>query len=108
LYWKPRNRPEDCSHIFDNGDGRLSVALLLATSLLWSNAKKRLLGLGFVLHQDGDTEGVLTFDPANPAQVKAALKAAGIHPMKDFSPETRAKYAEHMRRVRYQQPTIFE
>jgi len=104
---KPPRRPEDCSHIFYFGDGTFGLTLLLASGLLWNNAKKRLLGLGFEVHQDGESDGVLTFDPGNPAHVKAALKAAGILARKNVRPETRLARSENMRRVRQHQLEIF-
>lgn len=90
-----RPRPEDCSHIYEHGDGKLGLVLLYDRELLWNNAKKRLLGAGFELHQNGDTEGVLLFDPENAVQVRMALKRAGIHPRPNIAPELRARLVQN-------------
>jgi hypothetical protein len=83
----PKPRPEDCSHIFDNGDGRLGVSILVNSARAWRAAKDKLIPLGFELHQNGDTEGTLLFDPENEAQSKAAKKIVkakrAVRPMTD-------------------------
>jgi hypothetical protein len=71
-------RSEDISHLYNQGDGLFGLVLLYDTPTLWQNAKRRLLGLGFNLHQDGLTEGVLLFNPVNTTQVAAAIKIAGL------------------------------
>jgi hypothetical protein len=81
-------RSEDISHIYEHSDGVLGLVLLYDTPLLWKNAKKRLLGLGFTVHQDGETEGILLFDPKNAVQVQAAIKIAGLKHKRQIS-ETR-------------------
>jgi hypothetical protein len=67
-----------CSHIYDHGDGRFGLCLILQTPTKWTFAKKRLSGEGFSLRQDGDTEGTLLFDPTNEKQSRAAIRGAGI------------------------------
>lgn len=86
----PRPRPEDCCHIYHHDETRLGLVLLYDRALLWNNAKKRLLAAGFELAQNGDTEGVLLFDPENAVHVRLALKAAGIHPRQQMSEKGRA------------------
>ena len=54
----PRVKPEDCCHIYEHGNGKYGLVLLFDRELLWTNAKKRLVGKGFEVHQDGETEGV--------------------------------------------------
>src|ERR1700739_2989956 len=71
-------RSEDISHLYQHDDKTLGLVLLYDTPTLWANAKKRLTGLGFTVHQDGETEGVLLFDPENQSQVQAAIKVAGL------------------------------
>jgi hypothetical protein len=44
-----------------------------------------------VLRQNGDAEGVLSFDPKNAEQVKIALKLAGVKPKRRVSSEERAR-----------------
>jgi len=92
----PKPRPEDCCHIFEHGPGRLGVSILTTATRAWNGIKKHLLSLGFELHQDGDYEGILLFDPENPVQAKAAKKAVRVKPPK-LSPEVSPE--EHARRV---------
>lgn len=77
-------------HIFDNHDGRLGVCLMPGTKMRWTYAKRKLIAAGFVLHQDGDDEGTLTFDPPDRDQARAAIKAAGARPKRDLFPAQRA------------------
>jgi hypothetical protein len=83
-------RSEDISHIYQHSPDVLGLVLLYDTPTLWSNAKKKLTGLGFTVHQDGDTEGVLLFNPENQTQVTAAIKTAGL---KKHYPISEAKRA---------------
>jgi hypothetical protein len=68
----------ECCHIYDYGDGRLGLCLMLDHGRKWSTAKRKAIAAGFILQQDGDREGCLLFDPANTEQSLLALKLAGI------------------------------
>jgi hypothetical protein len=83
-----RLRHDDCGdemllgrrgHVFEYGSGRMGLYLTFNTKRQWSAAKRKLLAAGFVITQEGDTEGVATFDASNAGQVLVALKLAGIH-----------------------------
>ena len=41
---------------------------------IWANVRRGLLGAGFTLHQDGDSEGSLLFDAHNPEMGQAAIR----------------------------------
>lgn len=84
-------RSEDISHIYQHDDTTLGLVLLYDTPTLWNNAKKRLTGLGFMVHQDGETEGTLLFNPENATQVQAAIKTAGLRKHRRISPEHRER-----------------
>ncbi len=72
-------RVEYCNHIYDYHDGKhLAVCLLLLTKKRWTWAKRRLLAIGFELHQDGDTEGCLLFDPLDRKQARLAIRVCRI------------------------------
>jgi hypothetical protein len=45
--------------------------------MVWKNISRRLGAAGFEIRQNGDWEGVATFDPANPAQAQLAIKSIG-------------------------------
>ena len=57
---------------------------------IWNAFKRAAAELGMVLTQDGDTEGCLSFDPANAAQVKLAVKIAKVRVKKQVSDERKA------------------
>jgi hypothetical protein len=44
----------------------------------WGFTKAKLVAGGFRVVQDGDGEGVATFDPTDPNQVKLAVRAAAV------------------------------
>lgn len=85
-------------HIFDNGD-TLGVCLMPGTKMRWTYAKRKLIAAGFVLHQDGDDEGTLTFDRADRDQARAAIKAAGARSKRDLSPAQRAARLAGLRKA---------
>jgi hypothetical protein len=93
-------RSEDISHIYAHDETNLGLVLLYDTPTLWSNAKKRLTGLGFTVHQDGETEGTLLFDPQNPVQVQAAIKTAGLKKHYRMSEAGRAASRENILKAR--------
>lgn len=43
----------------------------------WTYVKKRCLGAGMTLHQNGDREGSFLFDPAVPEQAAQAIEESG-------------------------------
>jgi hypothetical protein len=58
---------------------------------MWTTFKRAAIGLGMVLRQNGDAEGALSFDPANPKQAKLAIKIAGAKRKRRLSSEHRTK-----------------
>lgn len=65
------------SLIAEHGNGRLSVLLMSSSVRWWANRKRACVAAGCRLEQDGDTEGSLSFDPANEGASSAAITAAG-------------------------------
>lgn len=92
-------RSEDISHIYQHSADTLGLTLLFDTPLLWNNAKKKLTGLGFTVHQDGETEGVLLFSPKNDIQVAAAIKVAGLKRHRNVSKANRALFRENIKKA---------
>src|SRR5271157_2821810 len=57
------------SHIFDGyANDQLGVYLAFESKKKWGNARRKMEAAGFVIRQDGDTEGIAMFDPANHRQ----------------------------------------
>ena len=82
------------SHIFDGyADGRLGVLFVAPTKRHWNNARKKMEAAGLVTKQNGDTEGALSFDPADKAQVRLALKLARVSPRRVATPPSPAQIA---------------
>jgi hypothetical protein len=65
----------------------------------WGNVKRAALPLGMTLQQNGDSEGVLSFDPNNRAQVRMAIKIAGARPKRELNPEQLADLQARGRRL---------
>ena len=66
----------------------------------WGNFKRAGLALGMTVVQNGDSEGCLSFDPNDKAQVKLAIKIAGVRPKRRISPEQHATLTERLRSLR--------
>jgi hypothetical protein len=82
---------EGLSNIFEYGADVLAVMVLPyirpedATAHRWRTARAAFESAGMVIRQDGDCEGTATFDPANPTQVKLAIKYAKVRPKRQIS-----------------------
>lgn len=69
-------------HIYEHGPeifGMVLEAPAKSTRLdqTLRSRKRRVLTRGFTLHQEGDFESILLFDPADSKQVRAAIKLVG-------------------------------
>ncbi len=86
---RPRDaaRAEDRCHIFEHGNGKFGICLLMGTVGKWNNRKKTAQGEGFTLGQDGDTEGTLLFDPQDTKQSKLAIRLVGAREKRRVTPE---------------------
>jgi hypothetical protein len=83
--------------VYEYGDGELGVMFTPPPTKdepqgrwrpkKWSNFRKAALAMNMTFRQNGDSEGCLSFDPANDAQAKLAIKIAGVRPKRRVSPE---------------------
>lgn len=81
------DRVEFRSHIFDGYDnGQLGVCLMYGTARKFRSVKRQLEAGGFVVKQEGDTEGIFTFDPANAKQSRLAIQMAKVKIRRIASP----------------------
>lgn len=87
--------------IHPSGATRLSVVIMNATANLWAYRRKACLGAGMQLSQDGDAEGVCTFDPRDEEQAQAAIKAAEPYKLRKLSLRNRKALIEYGRTYRY-------
>jgi hypothetical protein len=98
---KPRrddcNDPIICGkvgHICEGySGGLLGVFVSAETPRAWTYVKLKLVAEAMRVKQDGDTDGVLTFDPANRIQARLALKVAGIKTRRKAAPPSPAQLA---------------
>jgi len=70
--------PGASGQIFDGyADGRLGVYLNGETPKAWTYARRKMEQAGMTIRQNGDTDGVAVFDPANGEQARAAIRITG-------------------------------
>ena len=66
----------------------------------WGNFKRAAAAAGMTLRQNGDSEGCLSFDPCNKAQVTLALKIAQVRPKRQRTPEQVARFVAGIQNAR--------
>jgi hypothetical protein len=66
---------------------------------VWNSLSAQCIAAGMTPRQQGDAEGALTFDPANPEQVMLAIKVAGAKRKRQLTPEQQAAKAAIARRM---------
>ena len=74
--------PGKFGHLYEHGPGVFGLVLEApadSTRLdrMLRSRKRKALAAGFVLHQEGDAEAILLFDPANPRQARLAVRLVG-------------------------------
>ena len=100
-------RVEYRSHVFDNEDGtNFGVCLMFTSARKWGNARRTLQAANFTIRQNGETEGIGLFNPADKAQAKLALKVAGVKNRRQLSPEQRALLANRLATLRENRSTL--
>lgn len=117
-HYRLKLRRDDCrdeiiqgraaSFVCDGYGERLGLCLIFNTPRMWASAKKRLLAAEFEICQDGDTEGIATFNPADRVQVRLALKLAGVRPRKQASQAQLAALAAARDRLKSRQTPATE
>jgi hypothetical protein len=58
---------------------------------LWNSQRRTCVSAGMVVRQNGDSEGVLSFDALDKEQVRLAIRLAGVRRRRKLSPEHKAK-----------------
>ena len=84
------------SHLFEYGEGLLGVAVMpdARTSHCWNAARGAFAKAGMLVSQDGDQEGVATFDSENREQVRLALRYADVKRKRKVSEQERQRLTE--------------
>jgi hypothetical protein len=93
------------SNISDFSDTELAMCWLAdgkktAPPGMWNRTKAKCVAAGMTLHQDGDAEGILAFDPADPGQAKLAIKCVKAKVKRQMSPERLAALSETLVKAR--------
>ena len=96
-------------HIGEHGSGFFSIVLQdrasgpsRARALL--NRRRKALQAGFRLHQAGDCESVMLFDPANADQAKQAIRLVMARPKRRASEAQLANLKKSLGRTAFQRP----
>jgi hypothetical protein len=92
-YGRPVVSGRGQSLIAEHGNGRLSILLMGTSARWWHRRRDALVSAGARLEQDGDTEGSLSFDPADEVVVAVAIKVAGCKRRRIASPAQLAHLA---------------
>ena len=111
---KPRKtrHVEDRCHVFEFEEGSFGLSYVQplpypASVGKYHNAQKRLLAAGFTQRQDGDHEGIFSFDPEDAEQAKLAIITCGIKRERNYTPEqieAKRAMAANLNRQRQQAP----
>jgi hypothetical protein len=93
------------SNISDYSDTELAMCWLpdgkkTARTGMWNRTKAKCVAAGMMLHQDGDAEGILVFDPADPVQSKLAIKCVKAKAKRQMTPERCAALSETLIKAR--------
>ena len=96
--------PGKCGLLYEYNDELLAVAFMgkHATSRRWNRLRELGTASGMTLLQDGDSEGCLSFDPADGVQSKLAIQIAGVKRKRQLSPAERLRRSQAMRVIRRQ------
>lgn len=95
------NRVEDRSHIFDYENGEhFGVSAMFGSAKKWGNARRKMEAAGFLVRQNGDTEGIALFNPRDKTQARLALKVAGVKARRTLSPERKEALAKVLAQAR--------
>lgn len=101
-------------HVYFYGANELGVIFITPATeaprtAFWNRMSTACTLGGLTLRQRGDAEGVFSFDPANPAHVKLAIKLADVRAKRRVSEVQRAaavaRFAE-FRAAKGQEPAI--
>lgn len=83
--------PAKLGHLYEHGNGRFGIVLedpanrpTRARALL--SRRRKALAAGFTLHQAGDAESILLFDPENREQARLAIRLVGAKARRRCSP----------------------
>ena len=89
--------------VYKHAAERLGLVVTTGTVRTWGFRRDKGLAAGMEIHQDGDTEGSMLFDPGDPEQARAAIDIIDARKRRKLSPEARRALIESGREHRYQE-----
>jgi len=91
--------PGKYGHIFEYDTGQLAVMVIPdpPRKNYWTFSRTKLLEAGFVLLQNGDSEGSALFSPDDAEQTKLAIQVSGVKRKRRVSPRQREKQVAWLR-----------
>lgn len=91
--------PGKLGHIYEYSSDLLGVMVMPdpPRKRYWGCVRATLLKAGCALVQDGDGEGAAIFDPKNPRQARAAIRAASAKRKRELAPEQRERQIARLR-----------
>jgi len=100
--------PLDCllGHIFEYSSTRMGLVFMARRPKVWTNKSRKLVAAGFEIRQNGDWEGIGTFDPANPVQARLAIRAIGARTKRKASEAQLQNLARSRTRIASSNPSI--
>jgi hypothetical protein len=95
--------PGKLGHLYEHGSGRFGMVLeASADSRRLDNVlrsrKRRALAGGFAIRQEGDSESIVLFDPAEQKQARLALRLVGAKSKRRASPAQLASFEKLLAR----------
>jgi hypothetical protein len=89
------------SNIFDGyEDGEFGVCLMFESARKWGFARRKMEALAFKIRQDGDTEGIATFDPTDRKQAALAIRLGGARRKRSVTASQRQAMSERLAEAR--------
>jgi hypothetical protein len=91
--------PGKYGHIFEYDTGQLAVMVIPdpPRKNYWTFSRTKLLETGFVLLQNGDSEGSALFSPDDAEQAKLAIQVSGLKRKRTISPQQGEKQIAWLR-----------
>ena len=79
-------------HIYEHSDSQLGLLFMppAPRARLWSKVKTKGIAAGMTVRQNGDSEGTLLFDAADPAQARLAIGLVRARPKRILTDEQRS------------------
>lgn len=97
--------PAKHGQIYQYSSDLLGAMFLTRSIRLWNTRREECVAAGLRIQLDGDTEGLLLFDPADEKQARTAIRTIGARVKRRLNPEARQAAIERLARLRNQPPS---